>query len=198
MSDNNEQEKVETAPPLPVLQICFAGTSGTKIQNTENEMMSEFERKTLSFAMSWSFFSFVVPTTRLDWWGDFGLHVFCGATIVFCLLFAFFGLWRSNCWDNGFYFREDNLTEREKFLSYKETARTFPVFFLSVGVLLAGYGFIDFFKENLTEWTVDVGDLLFMGMILFVMFAAIQSWILLAYLRNERLRNSPTDQEPPA
>jgi len=129
MSDNNEQEKVEVTPPLPVLQICFTGISGTKIQNTENQMMSEFEKKTLSFTIDWSFFFFLVMTTRLDWRDDFGWHVICGAAIVFCLLYSFFGLWTISWRVAAGIFREDNLTEREKFLSYKATARTVPVFF---------------------------------------------------------------------
>ena len=63
---------------------------------------------------------------------------------------------------------------------------------------MAGYGIIDFPKENLTKRTIDFSDFLLLGMILFAMFAAIQSWILLVYLRNERLRNTLTDHESPA
>ena len=146
--------------------------------------MSEFEKKTLCYAFLWTWFLILFPPQFF--FGPFGLISFhslgvVGGLLVIFVLNSFFGLW--GVWDGGPYFLDNNLTEREKFLSYKATNRTLIVFVLA-SVICYGY-----FVATAGE-TVDSRYIRAKYCTTIVAFLAVKSYVLFAFLRGERIRNA--------
>jgi len=177
-------------------------------------MMSEFERRALGYAINFFYFLILLSYNffwgmilRLDWEGKYDLVlysfwgrngnwiVFCSATVVVFFLHTFLGLWKIES-KSGWFFREDNLTEREKFLSYKATSRTLTVFVI-VSYTLVMFCLFTPVSSVLYESTFRLHDGVIGGVIILLAFGVVKSLVLSVYLRNERLRNSPSDQESP-
>ena len=152
--------------------------------------MSEFEKKTLAYVILWVYF-LAVFGTRSGVLGmkNYAAVVFCVATPVCLILFTFFELWSVG---NG-YFRENDLTEREKFLYYKSSTRAVFTFFTMIMSLGCGYVFIN---NHEIELTIKNANFVQIVILFMIAFAAIQSLILFIYLRNERLRDCQTQPEP--
>ena len=154
--------------------------------------MSEFEKKTLCYAFLWSWFlvSFPLPfQIFFEINRGFHLLVMMAGLLACFVLNSVFGLW-GVFWNGGPYYRENNLTEREKFLTYKATSRTLVVFVIIF--LIVFFPAVTYHGITNKKWTVEFIDI---GAILFttaVVFGVVKSFVLLAFLRKERRRNSQT------
>ncbi len=153
--------------------------------------MSEFEKRTLGNAINFFFF-FVYASSHYFWRGGVSI-VLCSAAVVVIFLYTFLGIWEIES-KSGWNFREDNLTEREKFLSYKATSRTLTVFVI-VSYTLVTFCLFTPISSAIDESTFRFHDGAIVGVIIFLAFAVAKSLVLTVYLRNERLRNSQTDHE---
>lgn len=151
--------------------------------------MSDFEKKTLSYAFCWTYFLAIFPHrvflhTPINRLLD--MTIAGVGLLVLCILWTVFGLWKVG-WNSGGYFREDNLTEREKFLSYKATSKTLPVF-ISVWVVVwtvwSCYLTISGKEDKLIIDSLDIAVAFATTVIAFL---AIKSYVLFAFLRKERL-----------
>jgi len=151
--------------------------------------MSEFEKKTLCYAFLWTWFLILFPPQFF--FGPFGLISFhslgvVGGLLVIFVLNSFFGLW-GVFGNGGPYYQENNLTEREKFLSYKATNRTLIVFVLASVIC---YGCF----VTMADKTVDSRYIEVTYLTTIVVFLAVKSYVLFAFLRGERIRNAKTGE----
>ena len=172
--------------------------------------MSEFEKKTLLYALNMSYgfiwMGVIVVERWVERWteaqgGSWNSWtkwiIFFVATVVYLTLSKIFGLWNVPE-DGGIreYFRENHLTEREKLLSYKATARTVSAFFLTILLFVVGSILIDgIICDREIELTLDSSHVVLMFIFLFLAFVAIRCFILFIYLRKERLRDCKTQPE---
>ena len=145
-----------------------------------NPTMSKFEKKTLCYAFLWSWLLILWPYP-LFVECDRGFHLLIAAAgLLACVVLnAVFGLWGGG----GPYYQENNLTEREKFLSYKATSRTLVV---SVIVFWIAYSSATFYHK---EWTVKWIDIGATFLTTSLVFMAVKSYVLFAFLRYERIQN---------
>ena len=169
--------------------------------------MSEFEKKTLAYAINTAFVFTMLGLIKAEswaeswgWnWNNWTIWIFFFVVIVvnFSLL-AIFRLWNVPE-DGGMreYFREDHLTEREKLLSYKATARTVAGFFLTILLLVIGSIFIfGVIFDRKIELTLNSMHIFEMFVLPFLAFVSIRCFVLFVYLRNERLSDCQTQLEP--
>ena len=163
--------------------------------------MSPFEKKTLAYVICWaSAFMLLGPAFALrDSWIVW--LILCVVIVVQSTLYTIFGLWNLTEVSGGFreYFREDNLTEREKFLLYKSITRTVSAFFLTIVFLTVGYILVNgLIYERFIELTIDNRRILTAFPLLFIAFLTVKSSILFVYIRNERLGAKSQEASPPS
>ena len=157
--------------------------------------MTEFEKKSLCYALTYAWFclAFLLPQCR-DFLDDYHLLLLAGAFVILLLLYYVFGLWKT-AWTSGGYLREDNLTERELFLSYKATSKTL-VFFMLLSLFIISGGFFHEIAIGLNpgnnkmsdirfELTCDILDFFMYGMAIMSAFISAKSLVLYTYLRKE-------------
>ncbi len=151
--------------------------------------MSEFEKKTLSYAFFWTWF---LAVTSIQWLPEpfedrnIDTLIVFGGTMVLCILWTVFGLWTKITGTENWYFREDNLTEREKFLSYKATSRTMIAFVAIIGIAWFLWVFSLAYMGIKDELTLDSTDIALALGVALVAFGALKSYVLFFYLRKER------------
>ena len=145
--------------------------------------MTEFEKKSLCYALTYVWFclALLLPYCP-EFLDDYHLLLLAGAFVILFLLYFAFGLWKT-AWTCGGYFREDNLTERELFLSYKATSRTL-VFFLFL-VVFAVIGGLIYESTNKHEPTYRFIDISGYVAVIMSAFLSVKSFVLYSYLRKE-------------
>ena len=158
--------------------------------------MTEFEKKTLAYALLWTwlfvFFPvrmFIDMTSRPNLVP--GLFIAGGSLLVLCVLYSAFGLWKT-AWSGGGYFREDGLTDREKLLSRQATSRAlraWPVFIIGSFSFMALLFAVT--PHGPMKFSVPLMTLAAMAVLTFawLAFLAAKSYVLFAFLLGERLQS---------
>ena len=145
--------------------------------------MTEFEKKSLCYALTYVWICLLTLLPHCpEFLDDYHLLLLAGAFVVLLLLYYVFDVWKT-AWTSGGYLREDNLTERELFLSYKATSKTlvfftFLVFFAIISVLI--YKIMYKYKP-----TYRFADISGYAVTIIFAFLSAKSFVLYTYLRKE-------------
>ena len=145
--------------------------------------MSEFEKKTLQHVFLCAFM--LTTFSPHAFFPDMiSMIIVSGGFLAFCVLCSIFGLWKISSYMSVI------PTERERFLSYKATAKTFAAFFFIFIILHIST--IIYLNRTNKEWTVRFIDIAFAHSAIAIVFLTAKSYVLFAFLRGERIRNAKT------